>query len=839
MNMKRINIRLLGFYSLVLFYTFASSPTLFGQTHTESLNDGWFFQREGDTNQPWQLVSLPHTWNTDAYTLKNYYRGKGIYERQFHVSGKPVHQRFFLKIDAACQSARVLVNHQLATSHRGGYSAFTADITPFLKYGEDNLLRIEVDNADAEAAPVSADFTFMGGVYRDVWLISTPMQHFELLDHGSDGIRVSTPEVSREKARVQVRSIIRNDSASQTRVTVRHELYDPQGQLVGQTTRQHRIGAHAALESAIDLPPVDHPQLWSPETPLLYRLVSILTDRQGRELQRTSHHIGMRWCAFDAQKGFSLNGEPYKLRGMCIHQDQKPYGVAMDDDMHRRDVAMMKAMGANFVRLAHEQQDNAILEACDRLGLLVWEEIPVVNSVPESEAFMQACRENLIEMVRQHYNHPSVILWGYMNEVLLQTNNLYKGDDHAKAIERILSLARQLETTLKEEDPYRHSTMALHGSEDYNRHHISGITDVVGWNLYQGWYGGDLTGFERFLAKQQQAEPTHPVIVSEWGAGSDRRLHSTQGKPFDFSIEYQQKYVEHYLPVIEEKPYICGGSYWNFIDFSSANRDESMPRINNKGVVYADRTPKDIYYYYQAKWRDDIPVIHVASRDWDVRKGFPGTMLPVKVYTNLSEVELFLNGNSLGRRTADNCFVLFDVAFSDGRNLLTAKGMHEGKVVEDATVVWYEAAASLPCVQEMAVNVGSQCYYTSPKSGVIWLPDQPYQQGGWGYVGGKQQSSQGEIHATDDGPLYQTWLEGLEAYCFDVDAGTYELELLYVSEPSGSQSSVYNLGQQAATVGRHAIHKKVVVDHGGGTLTVRFPYGDAPARLSAIKLRKK
>ena len=154
-------------------------------------------------------------------------------------------------------------------------------------------------------------------------------------------------------------------------------------------------------------------------------------------------------------------------------------------------------------------------------------------------------------------------------------------------------------------------------------------------------------------------------------------------------------------------------------------------------------------------------------------------------------------------------------------------------------VVWYEAAASLPSVQEMAVNVGSQCYYTSPKSGVTWLPDQPYQQGGWGYVGGKQQSSQGEIHATDDGPLYQTWLEGLEAYCFDVDAGEYELELLYVSEPSGSQSSVYNLGQQAATVGRHAIHKKVVVDHGGGTLTVRFPYGDAPARLSAIKLRKK
>ena len=816
------------------------SVSAWGQTAVRSLNDGWLFRRGDAAAGRWEQVSLPHTWNADAYKLKNYYRGKGTYQRVLPPESN-LHdgRRIFLKIDAACQSAKVYVNDQLAATHRGGYSAFTTDITSLLSPTADNRLRIEVTNADPDAAPVSADFTFMGGIYRDVWLITTPGLHLDQTDFGTDGVQVSTANVSERSAEVSVQCRVRNDEVRAAAVQLQHLLYAPDGRQLAVLNRRLRLAAGGTTVFEARFPVVTAPQLWAPEHPVLYKVVTVLRDKSGHELQRTEHPVGFRWCRFDADRGFFLNGKPYKLRGMCIHQDQQPYGVAMDDDMHRRDVRLMKDLGANFVRLAHYQQDDATLEACDRLGLLVWEEIPCVNSVPESEAFADACEQNLREMIRQHRNHPSVILWGYMNEILLQTNNLYQGEARQIAVERILTLARRLERVLKEEDPDRHSTMALHGTDDYNRLGISNVTDVIGWNLYQGWYGGDMTGFDRYLAAQHSQQPTHPVIVSEWGAGSDRRLHTQKGQPFDFSMEYQQQYIEHYLPVIEQTPYIFGGSYWNFIDFSSAGRDESMPRINNKGIVFADRTPKDVFYYFKAHWRTDVPVLHIATRDWPQRSATTAAM-PIKVYTNLTEVELSVNGRSLGKQSVQNCFAVFEVPLAEGKNLLMARGVLDGQNVEDAATVVFQPVAPLDSDQlELTVNVGSHCSYTSSKSQVTWLPDQPYQAGGWGYVGGEPASTQGEILATDEGPLYQTWQEGIDSYCFDVPAGRYEVELYHVGDAADSQSSIYLLGSTAATGSRYAVCRRFSADHPGGTLTVRIPFENGPKRLSAIHLRRK
>ncbi|MCO7112106.1 hypothetical protein NIB75_04975 [Bacteroides uniformis] len=341
--------------------------------------------------------------------------------------------------------------------------------------------------------------------------------------------------------------------------------------------------------------------MWTPQTPRLYRVETTLRNRKTKTLlDQSNHYTAFRWFRFDGDEGFFLNGKPYKLRGICRHQDQKPIGPALTDEMHRRDFLLMKEMGANFIRISHYPQDDALLEMCDKLGMLAWEEIPIIDIVPNTPGYGDNCERNLREMIRQHYNHPSIITWGYMNEILLVTQRKYKTEAELKPVlERTLALANRLERVLKEEDSTRISTMAFHGSNSYNETGLSKITDIVGWNLYQGWYGGDLTGFEKFLAQQHQNHPTHPMIVSEYGAGSDKRLHSLHPRAFDFSIEYQQKYLEHYLPVLEDTPYICGGTHWNFIDFSSALRDESMPRINNKGLVYADRTPKDVYHYYR------------------------------------------------------------------------------------------------------------------------------------------------------------------------------------------------------------------------------------------------
>lgn len=546
-----------------------------------------------------------------------------------------------------------------------------------------------MDNARQDIAPISGDFTFFGGIYRDVWLTAVPNQHFNLTNHSSDGLFISTPQVSEERGIISIRGEVKNDAKEKATLELTHTIYRPDGTLLQTLKKNIQLKAGETYAFSNEATPVLKPELWTPETPRLYRVETTLRNRKTKTLlDQSNHYTAFRWFRFDGDEGFFLNGKPYKLRGICRHQDQKPIGPALTDEMHRRDFLLMKEMGANFIRISHYPQDDALLEMCDKLGMLAWEEIPIIDIVPNTPGYGDNCERNLREMIRQHYNHPSIITWGYMNEILLVTQRKYKTEAELKPVlERTLALANRLERVLKEEDSTRISTMAFHGSNSYNETGLSKITDIVGWNLYQGWYGGDLTGFEKFLAQQHQNHPTHPMIVSEYGAGSDKRLHSLHPRAFDFSIEYQQKYLEHYLPVLEDTPYICGGTHWNFIDFSSALRDESMPRINNKGLVYADRTPKDVYHYYQAAWRKDIPVLHIASRDWTdragVQQGNAPVYLPVKIYTNLSEVELFIDGISLGKQKTENYTATFEVPFSNRNPFLFAQGNYQGKTVQD------------------------------------------------------------------------------------------------------------------------------------------------------------
>lgn len=862
------------------FFAVMAMPVV-AQRDVRTLNDSWKFQKgecaaaqdSAYDDSGWSAVHLPHTWNTDAYTVKEYYRGCGWYRRSVTLPEGWKGKRIFLKLDGTSKAADVYVNGKRAGEHAGGYTACTLDLTPFLSYGTPNTLAIRVDNARQDIPPISGDFTFFGGIYRDVWLIAVPKQHFQLTDHASDGIFITTPQVSEEKGSIAVRGEVKNDADTKASLQLVHAVYHPDGTLLQtqKQTLQLKGGETAAFRYETN--PIAAPLLWTPETPYLYRVETTLLDRKSHTvLDCSNHYTAFRWFRFDAAEGFFLNGHPYKLRGVCRHQDQKPIGPALTDEMHRRDFRLMKEMGANFIRVSHYPQDDALLEMCDREGMLAWEEIPIIDILPETPGYEETCERNLREMIRQHYNHPSIILWGYMNEILLVAQRRYKGEALKPVVERTLALAQRLEKLLKEEDPTRLSTIAFHGSDSYNEVGLSEVTDVVGWNLYQGWYGGDCTEFEKYLERQHRHHPTHPMIVSEYGAGSDRRLHSLAPRPFDFSSEYQQTYLEHYLPVLEHTPYVCGGSHWNFIDFGSALRDESMPRINNKGLVYADRTPKDVYYYYQAAWRQDIPVLHIASRDWNhragVQEGDNPVMLPVKVYTNLPEVELFVNGLSLGKKQAENCSVTFDVPFKEKDSFLLAQGTWRERSVQDGLRVDFQAVPSVLTGEslrglELAVNVGSQCFFTSDESNLTWLPDRPYAEGGWGYMGGEEQGTQTEIQGTADGPLFQTLRSGLDGYRFDLPAGTYEVELLFADIFRSTASAAYLLGrggQQEEGCNRfsitangqpleecllpgaesgyfHAVRKKYYVTTEKPFLELRFHAESGICFLNAIKLR--
>ncbi len=869
---------------LVAVLSLCMSMSVLAQRETQTINDNWEFRKAND--QQWTSVHLPHTYNLDAYLGKSYYQGKAEYRRILTLSEVKPGYRYFLKVDAASKAAAVKVNGRKVGDHAGGYTAFTFDITDCVK--TENTIEITVDNGRQDICPISADFTFWGGIYRDVWLVSTPDVHFNMLNMGSDGIFVSTPLVNEKQGTVKVVSEVTNDGQNTSSIEVQNELFSPEGKLL-QTFRKKMVlkaGETKRTESLSKV--ISNPELWTPETPVLYKVVTSIVDKKaGKLIDEKTHHVGLRWFAFDGETGFRLNGKPYKLRGFNRHQDQAPVGVALPDEAHRRDIRVMKDMGSNFVRISHFPQDDALLEACDELGMLAWEEIPIVNIVPDTPGYADNCERNLREMIRQHYNHPSIINWGYMNEILLVTPRpgtkewpIYK--------ERTVALAQRLERVLKEEDSTRKSVMAYNMTNAYNEIGLN-LVDVVGWNLYHGWYEGELDGFDRWCEDQHQRYPKQPMIISEWGAGSDRRLHSYKARPFDFSIEYQQKYIEHYLPFIEKKPWISGCTYWNFIDFNVAARQESMPRVNNKGAAYNDRTLKDVGYYFKAMWRKDVPVVHIASRDWAVRTGKANAPQRIKVYSNMPEVELFVNGKSLGKKQVDNCFANFDVVLPFGSSVLEAKGLGETRMndvcrakggnVEDVMDIQYNPLPDLSKGEELAINVGSNCYFSSSLSNLTWLPDQAYQPGSWGYVaensqnhdddgGGKlskERSTTSEIENTIDGPIYQTWREGDLLYRIDAPKGEYEVELLMadVSKPSSQLPNLLarSNSEKSSTDarfdviingrmkesnftpadGRHyrtAFKRRYIVQNDEASITIQLKSKQGKAFLNGIKIRK-
>ena len=855
----------------------------------QSFNDGWYYVAYNDNRfqkvrcheEGWEQVHLPHTWNTDAYSTRNYRRASSWYKKEFRTDAAQMRDKqLYLKFDGVNSLADVYLNGELLTTHKGGYSAFTVDITDKVRTDAPNLLMVHVNNQNDRIPPLSGDFTIFGGIYRNVWLISAAKQHISLTDYASTGIYVDLPSVSEDRAEISVRGTLVNRDVRRAVLKLDVEVLDTDGKTVTQSLRSVRIDADGAFafEERLQL---EKPQLWSPDSPYLYSVKVSLKDVRGKVLKdETRVPLGVRWFSVDAQEGFKLNGEPLKLMGACRHQDQMPMGIALSDEMHRRDMQLLKDMGVNFVRLAHYPQDDAVLRACDELGMLVWEEIPVVDLIALGDEFRANATSALREMIRQHYNHPSVIMWGYMNEAVIQLQYRVKKQRLNGFYENTLALARHLEETLKREDPYRLSTMAYHGNQIYNKIGLSNITDISGWNLYQGWYENDFKSFDRFVDEEHRKYPHRPLIISEFGAGSDPRLQSLDPQIFDFSMQWQQLYLEYYLPAIMKRPFIVGATEWNFIDFSSASRQEATPHINNKGLMYNDRRPKDVFYYFQAFLRKDIPVLHIAVDDWKHRtvvSDGEAVEHPVKVYSNLDRVELSVNGTKLSVQGIENCHAVWQVPLVTGRNTLVASSICHGKKVEQVSDIFVKMqprhiAAVGSGQLELAVNVGSNCFFTDDKSDLCWLPDQAYTPGSWGYIGGEIfRRSPGRIGTTAEVkdarnvPLLQTKRKGIKAYRFDLPDGDYEVELLFADLNARSERVTYDLGAVATldnadfrgsvfnvsvnnrpwlnhfspaieVGGNRCISKKLHVAVTGGNLTVNFEAVKGMTFLNGIKI---
>lgn len=796
-----------------------------------SINDYWQFHKgkasEDTLLDKWQIVQIPHTWNAQDVMddTPGYYRGVGWYRKRIPVNPSFQGRDVALYFEGAGQEAEVFINGAKAGSHKGGYTGFFVTATPYLKFdGKDNIneILVKVDNSYNEnLPPLSADFTFYGGLYRDVYLVASDQVHFSFDRKGSQSVFITTPDVSAEKAEVEIKAEVFNGSNASRKLNVATVLKDRKGNQVSLQQSKYTIAAGKEISFTQRLPSVRQPHLWSPEDPFLYTLYISITDANtGKKLDELTQPVGFRWFKFDAATGFHLNGKPYKLVGASRHQDYKGLGNAVPDELARKDMQLLKKMGGNFLRIAHYPQDPAILEACDELGILASVEIPLVNEITESEEFYQNSLSMQMEMIRQNFNHPSVVLWCHMNEILLQgryNNDKPRQQTYFRSIEK---LAQTMDSIARKTDPYRGTMIAHHGDfEKYRQAGLTAITDVVGWNLYSGWYGGKIEDFPSFLERHHRELPNKVLVVSEYGADADPRIRSFKPVKFDKSVEYTTRFHQYYIYEMLKRPFVAGAMIWNLADFNSETRGETMPHMNNKGMLTDDRVPKDPYYLYQAVLSKH-PFIKITSSSWTERTGIADSvsavcLQPLQVASNLDSVEVLLNGKSIGKNKVIEALTAWSVPFAEGKNKLLAKGYKDGKWFTDEmdvdfTMIPFSLKDERLPFRQLNVMLGADRYYIDQKRKQVWIPDQSYRSGAWGSTGGKIYKLPGNarlsygtdraIAATDDDPIYQTQLVGIEQYKLDVPPGRYELTLHFAELQGGAvKGLVYNLENSART----------------------------------------
>jgi beta-galactosidase len=818
---KETSQKLYLFLLLIIF----SLPAM-AQRTSVNIDKGWSFVKDPagkvvltDAEKKWSTVDLPHTWNVKDVMddVPGYYRDAAWYKKTLTVNPAWKNKEVYLVFEAASQEASVYVNGKLAGSHIGGYTRFMVPVSKYLNFTKSNTIAVKVTNRFNEnIPPLTADFTFYGGIYRSVSLLAVEHVHFDDSKFGAEGLNVSAPQVTDQTAKINIRGNLVNNTSSLKNIKVVTVLTDRSGKQIKRSETAASLEANSKFLYSQDLDPVIVPHLWSPEDPYLYTSVTTVTDsKTGRILDQLSRNIGLRYFSFDAEKGFFLNGKAVKIMGASRHQDYKGMGNAVPVSLQVKDIALLKAMGGNYLRVAHYPQDQAILDACDKLGILTSVEIPIVNEITETEEFAQNCLRMQTEMIHQNYNHSSTIIWAYMNEVLLRPHFANDKLRQETYFESVAKLAQRIEDLTRKEDPTRYTMIANHGSLAlYTRVGITKIPMLVGWNLYQGWYGGKISDFGPNLDAMHKAQPDKPFLVTEYGADADDRIHSFFPERFDKSVEYTVEYHQGYIKDLMSRPFVAGGMIWNLSDFNSETREESMPHINNKGLMTWDRKAKNPYYLYQAALLKK-PFVKVGSGVWTLRGGVADAgdkiaSQPLQVFSNASEVELTVNGKSLGKAPVTDNVANFLVPFVNGKNTLKAISVVKGVKTEDNSSIDFALqpanlkSTKLPFKAINVVLGGAKRQVVDESKHEVWLEDQLYSQGSWGHVGGEPfkipntgrqvYGTDKNIEGTDQDPIYQTQLTGIEAYKLDVPNGKYEVTL-HFAELAGSvaQGLIYNL----------------------------------------------
>lgn len=676
-------------------------------------NNNWLFSKipgnSGIFNSPvqeisyddsaWEKVTLPHTYNDKDGASgrtgicdggENYYRGLTCYRKRFNADfgGK----RVFIEFGAANSVAEVYVNEAFVGRHEGGYSAFRFDITDYVK-PTDNLIAVKVNNAPTDyIAPITdqGDFTKMGGIYRDVKLIVTEKTHIDMLDYGSSGVYVTPKNITADKADIDIVVKLANDDTNTKNLIVKAEIFDMDNNSVAVSAESISIASDSRCSLKINTV-VAKPVLWNGrKNPYLYKAEITVYDGDN-VLDKSMQNFGIRTYFIDAEKGFYLNGKHLDLHGVNYHQDSYENGWAMTDEQCERDYKMMLEMGCTSVRMAHYQHCHNEYDLCDRYGLTVWSELGIVNKIsPDNDTlaiadgFAENAKQQLIELIRQNYNHPSVIVWGISNELYQMSDEIYK-------------LWTELSDIVRSEDSTRLVTLA---DNQFWGQFLDMPVDVVGYNRYFGWYkdAGPAEKFGEWLDLYHNEKAKHPICVSEYGGGGAISQHKDN---IDWKNEidpWGERHYENYQSAMHEKiwtqfaqrQYLWGKYVWCMFDFASDGREEGDTKgQNDKGLVTRERIPKDAFYFYKSVWNSE-PMVHITEKRFTKR---PSPVPQVKVYSNAESTELFVNGVSVGTTKAEKefltVFVWKNVELNTGEeNVVTVRAYFaDGNCLED-NVVW-------------------------------------------------------------------------------------------------------------------------------------------------------
>ena len=674
-NMKHLRLTFSALFAMAV-----SMQTL-AQRENILINQDWNFRfsHQVDKNSS-RRVDLPHTWNAqDALSGKpDYKRGIGNYDKKLFIRSEWKGKRLFLRFEGANCVSNVFINGKQIGEHRGGYGAFIFEITDKVNYGKDNTVLVRVNNGEQlDVMPLVGDFNFYGGIYRDVHLLVTEDICISPLDYASPGVYLVQQQVDKKQAGILARINLSNGTEHPRQATLKLQVKEGD-KVVYQADKNVTVAPHTKVQSEEMSFTLPNPHLWNgTEDPFMYQSVITLM-KDGKEIDKVEQPLGLRYYTTDANQGFFLNGKHLPLHGVCRHQEWAEVGNALHPMHHEEDTRLMLEMGVNAIRLAHYPQAAYMYDLMDRNGIVTWAEIPFVGpggyadkGFVDQPSFRENGKEQLKEMVRQHFNHPSICFWGLFNE--LKEN----GDNPLEYIKELNVLAHQ-------EDPTRPTTSASNQGGAINF-----ITDNIAWNRYDGWYGATPATLASWLDKTHQSHPQIKIAISEYGAGAsiyhqqDSLVQTSPGSwwhPENWQTEY---HIQNWK-IISERPYVWGSFVWNMFDFGAAHRTEGdRPGINDKGLVTHNRkVKKDAFYFYKANWNPE-PMVYIAGRR-SVNRVKPVT--EVQVFSNCAEVTLKVNNQLAGKMQPDGVKVCVfkDIRLNKGKNMIEVSAKNGKKVVTDA-----------------------------------------------------------------------------------------------------------------------------------------------------------